>query len=142
MGITAPTEAPRGGLAEKLGGVWCVMVLSNAEIERYEDKHTGIFETWDGFYGHAAKPTARQVRDLVALGLVGHGMTGAAADALVAALGPEHNPHLYAVAQGVLGIAFLPDLPGQGGDEPALPDEAEGSDLEKKTDPAPGTCGG
>ncbi|NIZ63286.1 hypothetical protein DL239_20165 [Sedimentitalea sp. CY04] len=118
------------------------MVLGNAEIERYEDKHTGIFETWDGFYGRAAKPTARQVRDLVALGLVGHGMTGAAADALVAELGPEHNPLLYKVSQGLLGVAFMPDSASQGGDEPAPPsDMTEDDDPAKKTDPAPGTCG-
>jgi hypothetical protein len=119
------------------------MVLGNAEIERFEDKYTGIFETWDGFYGRAAKPTARQVRDLVALGLVGGGMKGKAADDLVASLGPEHNPHLYKIAQGLLGVAFMPDLPSQGGEEPAAPDAAAGEDdPEKKTDPAPGTCGG
>ena len=139
MGITAATEAPRGGLAEQLGAKRCILVLGNAEIERFEDKHTGIFETWDGFYGRAAKPTARQVRDLVSLGLVGGGMNGAAADALVAGLTPEHNPHLYTVAQGILGVAFMPDLPSQGGEEPAAPDE--GGDPEKKTGPAPGTCG-
>ena len=141
MGITGETEAPRGGLAEQLGAARCVLILNNAEIERFEDKHTGIFEVWDGFYGHTAKPSVRQVRDLVALGLVGAGMTGKAADDLLSDLGPEHNKHLYAVAQGLLGVAFLPDLPSQGGDELNAPGDDAGDDPEKKTVPAPGTCG-
>jgi len=81
------------------------------------------------------------VRDLVALGLVGAGRTGKAADDLVSKLGPEHNQHLYSVAQGLLGVAFMPDLPSQGGDEPNPLGDDAGDAPEKKTDPAPGTCG-
>lgn len=132
MGITAEPRAPRGGLAEMLGSVRCVLILTNAEIERFEDKHTSIFETWDGFYGRSAKPSARQVRDLVALGLVGAKMTGKAADDLVSGLGPEHNNHLYSVALALLGVAFLPDLPDQGGDEPVPSDDDAGADPGKK----------
>ena len=141
MGITAETEEPRGGLAEQLGTARCALMLTNAEIERFEDKHTGIFEILDGFFGRAHKPTARQVRDLVALGLVGAGMTGKAADDLVAGLGPDHNQHLYLVAQGLIGVAFMPDSADQGGDELDPSGDGAGGDPEKKTDPAPGMCG-
>lgn len=131
MGIAV--NAPRGGLAEKLAGASRVLILRNGEIERFEDQHTGIFDLWGGFFERGAKPTTRQVRDLVALGLVGGGMADAAADALLAGLGPDHNMAIYQIAQGLLGVAFMPDAAGHGGDDPEdAPDpEAEG-DPEKK----------
>ncbi|QBR35409.1 hypothetical protein ETW23_03895 [Leisingera sp. NJS201] len=132
----AAVAAPRGGLAEMLGQTRRAMVLGNGEIERFEDLHRGIFDLHDGFFGRAQKPTAREVRDLVALGLVGAGVRAAEADALVAALTPGENMHLYKVAQGLVGIAFFPDMAGPGGgDEP--PDE-NAETPEKKTKPAPG----
>ncbi|MBY6138526.1 gene transfer agent family protein [Leisingera daeponensis] len=132
----AAVAAPRGGLAEKLGQTRHALLLGNGEIERFEDLHRGIFDLHDGFFGRAQKPTAREVRDLVALGLVGNGMEAEKADALVSALGPEHNPHLYQVAQGLVGIAFYPDMAGPGGGEDPGGDDAGTS--EKKTRPAPG----
>lgn len=127
MGIAV--TAPRGGLAETLAGAPRVLILRNAEIERFEDRHIGIFATWDGFVGRAPKPNSTQVRDLVALGLVGGGMADADADRLVAGLGPDQLPRLYAIAQALVGVAFTPDL----GEEPEAP-EAEGEDdPEKKT---------
>lgn len=132
----AAVDAPRGGLVETLGQTRRVLLLGNGQIERFEDLHRGIFDLHDGFFGRSQKPTAREVRDLVALGLVGTGVKAEEADAVVAALGPDHNPHLYQVAQGLVGIAFYPDMAGPGGgDEPAA-DDAETS--EKKTKPAPG----
>ena len=135
MGIAA--TAPRGGLVEELAGASRVMVLRNREIERFEDHHGGIFALWNGFFGRGAQPSARQVRDLVALGLVGGGMADTAAEALLAGLGPEHNLRLYAIAQGLIGVAFAPDAAAEGGgDAPGAEDE--GDDAEKKTAPAPG----
>lgn len=133
MAISA--QLPRGGLVEDLAGAPRPLVLRNAEIERFEDLHCGIFALWDGFFGRGSKPTARQVRDLVALGLVGGGMTNAEADRLIGDLGPDHNLRLYSIANGLIGIAFMPDLPDEGGG-----DEVDGSaeDAPEKTTPAPG----
>lgn len=133
MGIAA--QAPRGGLAEELAGASRALVLRNAEIERFEDQHGGIFALWDGFFGRAARPTTRQVRDLVAYGLAGGGMSDAEADRLISGLGPDHNMRLYRLAQALIGVAFFPDTAEGGGDEPEP--EADG-DSAKKTDPAPG----
>jgi hypothetical protein len=133
MGIAA--QAPRGGLAEQLAGASRVLVLRNAEIERFEDRHGGIFAVWDGFFGRAQKPTTAQVRDLVALGLVGGGLSDAEADRLISGLGPEHNLNLYRMAQALIGVAFLPDSVEGGGDEPEPAAAEEGA---KKTPPAPG----
>lgn len=134
MGVAI--AAPRGGLAEKLGSKHYPLLLSNAEIERFEDQHRGIFDIWDGFFGRATKPNSTEVRDLVALGLVGTGMKDALADSLIAALGPDHNMHLYTIAQGLVGVAFHPDSAEGGGDE--LDPDAVGETDEKKLDPAPG----
>ena len=131
MGIAA--LAPRGGLAEQLAGASRPLLLRNAEIERFEDAHGGIFAFWDGLFGRGEKPTSRQVRDLIALGLVGAGMGDQAADDLVAGLGPDENLRLYTIAQGLIGAAFLPDSVEGGGDEPQPESEAS-----KKTAPAPG----
>ena len=130
MGIAM--TAPRGGLVETLAGSPRVLILRNAEIERFEDQHKGIFETWDGFMGRAARPTSTEVRDLVALGLVGGGMKDAQADDLVAGLGPAGLPALFAIAQALIGVAFMPDAMGDGGGD------EEGESPAKKTQPAPG----
>lgn len=42
--MTIAAEAPRGGVSEEIGGVTYVFVLRNREIERFEDKHRGIFD--------------------------------------------------------------------------------------------------
>ena len=44
MGITA--EAPRGGVVEQIGDATYTLLLRNQEIERFEDRHRGIFELW------------------------------------------------------------------------------------------------
>lgn len=134
MGVAI--AAPRGGLAEKLGPKHYPLLLSNAEIERFEDQHRGIFDIWDGFFGRATKPNSTEVRDLVALGLIGAGMKDADADAFIAALGPDHSQHLYSVSLELLGVAFHPDSVEGGGDE--LDSDVSGETGEKKTDPAPG----
>jgi hypothetical protein len=119
MSITA--EAPRGGVAEYIGDASYVFILKNRQIERFEDKHRGVFELWDGFFGRGTKPTSAEVKDLAALGLVGGGMKDHEADAVLAACTPADLLRLYQIAQAVLGVAFMPDAT----DEPAKKKTAE-----------------
>ena len=48
--MTITAEAPRGGVVEYIGSTSYAFVLRNREIERFEDKHRGIFDLWDGFF--------------------------------------------------------------------------------------------
>jgi hypothetical protein len=123
MAITA--EAQRGGIVETLGDATYPFKLRNREIERFEDKYRGIFDLWDGFFGRGAKPTSKEVRDLVALGLVGGGMKDAQADAVINECTPEDLMRLYQISQAVLGIAFMPDV----GEEKEVKKKTEVADL-------------
>ena len=87
MAITA--DAPRGGVVEEIDGVTYTFLLRNREIERFEDKNRGIFEIWDGFFDRGKKPTSREVKDLIALALVGDGMKDPDADRLVEVSGQQ-----------------------------------------------------
>ena len=107
MAITA--VAPRGGIVETIDGASKVLLLRNREIERFEDAHRGVFEVWDGFFGRGTKPSSKEVRDLIALGLVGGGCKDADADDLVEQAGPEALLQYYQIAQALLGVAFMPD---------------------------------
>ena len=107
MGITA--VAPRGGIVEEIGGATHVLLLRNREIERFEDLHRGIFDLWDGFFGRGNKPTSKEVRDLIALALVGGGKKDVEADALVSEASPADLFRYYQIAQALLGVAFMPD---------------------------------
>lgn len=107
MSITA--SAPRGGVVEYIGSTSYVFVLRNREIERFEDKHRGIFDLWDGFFGGGKKPSSTEVRDLIALALVGGGKKDHEADQIISQCTPADFMRLYAVAQAVIGIAFMPD---------------------------------
>ena len=123
MGISA--DAPRGGVSEIIGDASYVFVLRNREIERFEDKHRGIFDLWDGFFGRGTKPTSTEVRDLVALGLVGGGLKDYDADRILKDCTPADMMRLFQIAQAVLGVAFMPDA-------------ADDAEVKKKTpDPAP-----
>ena len=86
MSITA--VAPRGGIVEEIDGATHVLLLRNREIERFEDLHRGIFDLWDGFFGRGNKPTSKEVRDLIALSLVGGGKKDMEADRLVEQASP------------------------------------------------------
>ena len=119
MSITA--EAQRGGIVETIGDASYSFRLRNREIERFEDKHRGIFELWDGFFGRGTKPTSTEVRDIIALGLVGGGMKDAKADETVSKCEPEDLLRLFQIAQAVVGVAFIPDA----GDETAKKKTAE-----------------
>jgi len=108
MSITA--EAPRGGVVDQIDGVTYTLILRNREIERFEDKHRGIFELWNGFYDDGKKPSSREVRDLVALSLVGGGLSDIKADKIVEDAGPEALLKFYQLAQSIVGVAFMPDI--------------------------------
>jgi hypothetical protein len=122
MAITA--EAQRGGIVETIGDATYSFKLRNREIERFEDKYRGIFDLWDGFFSRGTKPTSKEVRDLVALGLVGGGMKDAQADAVINDCTPE-DLLLYQIAQALLGVAFMPDV----GEEKELKKKTEVGDI-------------
>ena len=107
MAITA--IAQRGGIVETIDGASKVLMLRNREIERFEDAHRGIFEIWDGFFNRGTKPNSKEVRDLIALGLVGGGCKDADADEIVERAGPDELFRYYQIAQALLGVAFMPD---------------------------------
>ena len=107
--MTITAEAPRGGVAEYIGDTSYIFRLRNREIERFEDNHRGIFDLWEGMFGRGSKPTSTEVRDLLALGLVGGGMKDAEADRVISAATPADLMRLYQIAQAVLGVAFMPD---------------------------------
>jgi len=123
MAITA--EAQRGGIVETIGDATYSFKLRNREIERFEDKYRGIFDLWDGFFSRGTKPTSKEVRDLVALGLVGGGMKDAQADAVINDCTPEDLLRLYQIAQALLGVAFMPDV----GEEKELKKKTEFGDI-------------
>lgn len=117
--------AGSGAHEEEIGGRARRLVLRNGEIERFEQQYdTGIFALWDQLFGRGPAPQVRHVRDLVALALVGGGMSDRAADDLVASLPPAENLRLRAIAQRALGLAFLPqaltgDAPPKAAGSPA-----------------------
>ena len=108
--MTITAEAPRGGVAEYLGDTSYTFRLRNREIERFEDKHRGIFDLWEGFFERGKKPTSKEIRDILALGLVGGGMKDHEADEVIAKAGPSDLMRMYQIAQAVIGIAFMPDM--------------------------------
>jgi hypothetical protein len=115
------SDALRGGVSEEIGGATHTFMLRNAEIERFEDKHRGIYDLWDGFYGASVKPTSSEVKSLLALGLVGAGKPTQEAQAVISSLTPADLMRGYQIAQAMLGAAFIPDL-------------AEAADSEEKKD--------
>ena len=107
MAITA--NALRGGVAEEINGESYTFLLRSREIERFEDLHRGIFDVWDGFFGRGQKPTSLEVKDIVALALVGGGKADADADRIVEKATPADLFRFYQIAQAALGVAFMPD---------------------------------
>lgn len=108
--MTITAEAPRGGVVEYIGDTSYVFLLRNREIERFEDKHRGIFELWDGFFGRGSKPKSSEVKDILALGLVGGGLKDHEADRILSNCTPADLMRLFQIAQAVLGVAFMPDV--------------------------------
>lgn len=110
IAATAP-----GGVVEQIGGVDRRLRLGNGEIERFEGQYApfGIFDLWARFAGEVqGEPQARHCRDIVALALVGGGMSDRAADDLVASLPPWENPRLRIMAIRVVVAAFTAPDPG------------------------------
>lgn len=103
------------GLVERIGAVDRRLNLRNGEIERFEAQYApfGIFDLWARFVGQVeAEPQVRHCRDIVALALVGGGMSDQAADDLIAAQPPGENMRLRQIAARVLFAAFAPVDPG------------------------------
>lgn len=124
------------GYDETIGGEVRRLLLRNGEIERFEIQHAplGIFELFDQLFGRGPAPQVRHVRDLVALGLVGGGMTDRAADSLLASLPPSENLNLRATAQRLLGVTFIPAVL-----DPAPKKRGAGSRKAKAIQPQPTT---
>lgn len=103
-----------GTYEEEIGGMRRRLLLRNGEIERFEIQYApfGVFELWDQLFGKGSPPQVRHVRDLVALGLVGGGMSDRAADDLIASLPPAENLALRGIAQRLLGVTFIPAVLG------------------------------
>jgi len=104
--------AKPGVYREAIGGDDRDLLLRNGEIERFEIQYSpfGIYELWDQLFGRGSTPQVRHVRDLVALGLIGGGMSDRAADDLITSLGPDQNMALRATAQRLLGVTFIPAM--------------------------------
>lgn len=101
-------------IEERIGGQPRRLLLRNGEIERFEVQHApfGVFALWDQLFGRGTPPQVRHIRDLIALGLVGGGMSDRAADDLVGSLPPSENIALRLLAQRLLGVTFAPDVLG------------------------------
>jgi hypothetical protein len=117
-------DAPHGGLAEELGGERRIFLLRNAEIERFEDKHRSIYAVWDGFFGRGVHPSTSEVKNILALGLVGAGLADTKARSVIASLTPGDLLKAHHIAQAVIGVAFMPEY-SEGDDEA---DESEKKD--------------
>ena len=104
--MTITAEAPRGGVAEYLGDTSYTFKLRNREIERFEDKHRGIFDLWEGFFERGKKPNSKEIRDILALGLVGGGMKDHEADEVIAKAGLSR--------ENSRGAHFREDFPDAG----------------------------
>lgn len=115
MAITA--KAPDGGIVAELGGKSRPLLLRNGEIERFEAQHAplGIFQFLYQLLGQVDQvtqrreyPTATHCRDIVALGLVGGGLTDMEADAVVGGLTPRDLIQVRTVARDLVMAAFAP----------------------------------
>ena len=106
------TIAKTGAYEEPLGGVSRRLVLHNGEIERFEIQYApfGVFTLFDQLFGRGDPPQVRHVRDMLALALVGGGMSDLAADDLIASLPPSENIALRGTLQRLLGLTFMPSV--------------------------------
>ncbi|MGZ9812036.1 hypothetical protein ACXN5S_16355 [Pseudoroseicyclus sp. H15] len=126
---------------EEIGGQLRPLLLRNGEIERFEAQYAplGLYELFDGLRGQGRAPQVRHVRDLLALGLIGGGMSDRLADALIAGLGPEHDLALRGTALRLLYFTLVPALyagAGEAGDKAASKKNEAGSPSEAARDGA------
>lgn len=109
MSIAAESE--KGAIRAKIGEREYTLLLRIGEIERWEAKHpTGIFDMWDALHAEGRQPTSTEVRDLVALGLVGGGLSNLEADKAIERSGAIEILALRHIAQALLGAALIPGL--------------------------------
>lgn len=101
---------PRGGLNATLNGKDVTLLLRMGEIERWEAVHRGIFAMWDALMAQAAMPTSREVRDLLALALIGGGMPDAEADRFIMDVPTSELMNMAKLAQAALAAALLPTV--------------------------------
>ena len=108
--MTIAGKAPDGGVVAKLGGRSRPLVLTIDEIERFEAEYSpvGFFEVMGQFFGRGPQPQARHCRDLVALGLVGGGMSNQEADKILADMRVCDLLEIKSVAQDLIVAAFAP----------------------------------
>ena len=127
--------AQSGAHEELIGGQSRRLVLRNGEIERFEAQYAplGIYELFDQLFGRGPAPQVRHVRDLIALGLVGGGMTDKAADALIASLPPSDNLDLRLIAQRLIGLTFIPSVLDDKPEKPAAGSPEGQSDQPQRT---------
>ena len=74
-------------------------------------KHRSIYEFSDGYFRDGKRGGVSEVMDIVALGLVGAGMTDKEADAVVRSVGTKGLQRLEMIAIGLLGAALIDDAP-------------------------------
>lgn len=124
-------------LEESVGGEMRRLQLGNGEIERFEVQYApfGIFELYDQLFGRGT-PQVRHVRDLIALGLVGGGLTSSTADSIVSALPPSENLELRLLAQRLLGVTFMPSVLKDDGKKSKAGSRAAKRTSRKPTTPA------
>jgi len=101
---------PRGGLREEIGGQVHNLILTMGLIEEFEDAHRGVLGVFEDCMTAGRSPTAREITDLIILGLVGAGMERQAAGDLVQAELPAGLRRYFTVAQALIGVAVEPDI--------------------------------
>lgn len=107
-------SADRGEILEELWGRERLLRLRMGELERLEEICArGVYGLLQAFVATDSRQdvTLREVRTIVALGLVGGGMSEAAADRQVQKAQPSDAVRLRIVAQAVLTAALLPEDP-------------------------------
>ena len=107
MAVSA--TAPLGGIVADLGGRSRPLILRNAEIERFEEHYApfGFFEFMGQLLGRG-HPQARHCRDIVALGLIGGGLSSGEADKIMADIPPADLMKIRLVAHDLVMAAFAP----------------------------------
>lgn len=109
MGVLS-VSAPVGGIVAKIGGASYPAVLRNSEIEKFEEHYDlGIFAVAEVLLGRGSDGRtiqARHIRDIVALGLIGGGMSQNSADVLLAEQPPYANVDILAAARDLVVAAF------------------------------------
>ena len=108
MGKLAETPGP-GACTAELGGQSRILKIRLAEIERFEDRHPrGFYAFFDALRGEGGKPTIREVRDLIALALVGGGMDDKEADKVMDDEGPEEMYTHLLIARDIMMATIVP----------------------------------